>query len=215
MENAVSSEIHLLIFDYLDPVTSTCLGLTCGKFYSIHRAMHGTVKLNQWVALKPQIYQHPENAFHLYDYELINNWAGSDLVFNYFSACWPLEDDPAYIVYKELGNFHITRDDEYLRNSAPMHLTQKQMTQIQKGLKGNRLCPINQYTAREKKQKKSLVRWYQKPVKYALVICVTGGIWVIWRAYSLYSYVENAYGNQRLPYSYSHADEWIPRALRF
>lgn len=40
------TEIHLLIFDRLDPVDSTCLGLTSQKLYAIHRHIHGTVSLS-------------------------------------------------------------------------------------------------------------------------------------------------------------------------
>ncbi|CZR59765.1 uncharacterized protein PAC_09659 [Phialocephala subalpina] len=39
------AEIHLKIFDLLCPVNSTCFGLTCKKFYQIHRSYHGTVPL--------------------------------------------------------------------------------------------------------------------------------------------------------------------------
>ncbi|KAH8900493.1 hypothetical protein GQ53DRAFT_599629, partial [Thozetella sp. PMI_491] len=38
-------EIHCAIFDFLDPIDSTCLGLTNRHFYDIHRRMHGTVPL--------------------------------------------------------------------------------------------------------------------------------------------------------------------------
>jgi hypothetical protein len=31
------------VFSYLNPCFSTCLGLTCKKFYSLHRSIHGTV----------------------------------------------------------------------------------------------------------------------------------------------------------------------------
>ncbi|KAI2639006.1 hypothetical protein GGS26DRAFT_370193 [Hypomontagnella submonticulosa] len=39
-------ELHYAIFDFLDPIDSTCLGLTNTHFYSIHRRMHGTVPLS-------------------------------------------------------------------------------------------------------------------------------------------------------------------------
>lgn len=39
------TEIHLLILHHLDLVSSTCLGLTCKKFYPIHRELHGSVEL--------------------------------------------------------------------------------------------------------------------------------------------------------------------------
>lgn len=39
-------EIHYAIFDFLDPIDATCLGLTSKHFYTIHRTMHGSVPLN-------------------------------------------------------------------------------------------------------------------------------------------------------------------------
>ena len=39
------SELHMAIFDFLDPIDSTCFGLTNKHFYAIHRRMHGTVPL--------------------------------------------------------------------------------------------------------------------------------------------------------------------------
>jgi hypothetical protein len=38
-------EVHYAIFDFLDPIDSTCLGLTNKHFYAIHRRMHGSVPL--------------------------------------------------------------------------------------------------------------------------------------------------------------------------
>lgn len=40
------SELHYAIFDFLDPIDSTCLGLTSKHFYNIHRRMHGIVPLS-------------------------------------------------------------------------------------------------------------------------------------------------------------------------
>jgi len=40
------TEIHLLIFDQLHVITSTCLGLTCKTFYNIHFNLHGKVPLD-------------------------------------------------------------------------------------------------------------------------------------------------------------------------
>lgn len=40
------AELHFAIFDFLDPIDSTCLGLTNKHFYSIHRRMRGTVPLS-------------------------------------------------------------------------------------------------------------------------------------------------------------------------
>ncbi|KAI0144060.1 hypothetical protein F4776DRAFT_455594 [Hypoxylon sp. NC0597] len=39
-------ELHYAIFDFLDPIDSTCLGLTSTHFYSIHKRMHGKVPLS-------------------------------------------------------------------------------------------------------------------------------------------------------------------------
>ncbi|KAI2625932.1 hypothetical protein GGR54DRAFT_523929 [Hypoxylon sp. NC1633] len=39
-------ELHYAVFDFLDPIDSTCLGLTSTHFYDIHRRMHGTVSLS-------------------------------------------------------------------------------------------------------------------------------------------------------------------------
>lgn len=37
------SEIHYAILDFLDPIDSTCLGLTNRSFYDMHRRLHGAV----------------------------------------------------------------------------------------------------------------------------------------------------------------------------
>jgi hypothetical protein len=39
-------DVHYAIFDFLDPVDSTCLGLTNKHFYAIHRRLHGSVPLS-------------------------------------------------------------------------------------------------------------------------------------------------------------------------
>jgi hypothetical protein len=39
------AELHYAIFDFLDPIDSTCLGLTSKHFYAIHRRLHGSVPL--------------------------------------------------------------------------------------------------------------------------------------------------------------------------
>ncbi|KAI1336553.1 hypothetical protein F5Y15DRAFT_202720 [Xylariaceae sp. FL0016] len=39
-------EIHYAIFDFLDPIDSTCLGLTSKHFYAVHKAMHGKIPLS-------------------------------------------------------------------------------------------------------------------------------------------------------------------------
>ncbi|KAK4195939.1 hypothetical protein QBC40DRAFT_15007 [Triangularia verruculosa] len=40
------AEIHYAVFDFLDPIDSTCFGLTNSHMYSIHRRLHGTVRLS-------------------------------------------------------------------------------------------------------------------------------------------------------------------------
>ncbi|KAK1750829.1 hypothetical protein QBC47DRAFT_87630 [Echria macrotheca] len=40
------AELHFAILDFLDPIDSTCLGLTNKHFYSIHRRMRGKVPLS-------------------------------------------------------------------------------------------------------------------------------------------------------------------------
>ncbi|KAK4100044.1 hypothetical protein N658DRAFT_145069 [Parathielavia hyrcaniae] len=39
------AELHYVVFDFLDPIDSTCLGLTNKHFYTIHRRLHGSVSL--------------------------------------------------------------------------------------------------------------------------------------------------------------------------
>ena len=48
--STLPAELQLAIISCLDPVSSTCLGLTCKTFYPIHIALHGVVYLgtNYW-----------------------------------------------------------------------------------------------------------------------------------------------------------------------
>ncbi|OAA66586.1 f-box domain containing protein [Niveomyces insectorum RCEF 264] len=39
-------ELHYAIFDFLEPIDSTCLGLTNKHFYAIHQRLHGVVPLS-------------------------------------------------------------------------------------------------------------------------------------------------------------------------
>jgi hypothetical protein len=64
-------ELHLSIFDNLDPVSSACLGLTTKKFYPLHRSAHRKVGL----------YQGAEQPLH----ELLKNWKPKDLVLDWES----------------------------------------------------------------------------------------------------------------------------------
>jgi len=40
------SEIHYAVFDFLDPIDSTCFGLVNRHLYAIHRRLNGTVPLS-------------------------------------------------------------------------------------------------------------------------------------------------------------------------
>jgi hypothetical protein len=40
------AELHFAVFDFLDDIDSTCLGLTSKHFYYIHRRMRGTIPLS-------------------------------------------------------------------------------------------------------------------------------------------------------------------------
>lgn len=44
--SSLPAEMHFAVFDFLDPIDATCLGLTNKHFYSIHRRMHGAVPLS-------------------------------------------------------------------------------------------------------------------------------------------------------------------------
>lgn len=44
--STLPSELHYAIFDFLDPIDATCLGLSNSHFYTIHRRMHGSVPLS-------------------------------------------------------------------------------------------------------------------------------------------------------------------------
>ncbi|PMD60616.1 uncharacterized protein K444DRAFT_629116 [Hyaloscypha bicolor E] len=64
--DAAPNEIALEIFKYLDPCTSTCLGLTCKKFYAIHTEIHGKASMFYRVQLDGDKY--------LYLFELLHGW---------------------------------------------------------------------------------------------------------------------------------------------
>lgn len=73
--STLSPDLHLEDFSCLDPVSSTCLGLTCKAFYSIHRAMHGTVALTQEVQLQPG-YRIPEITHDKEFWLFLLTWIG-------------------------------------------------------------------------------------------------------------------------------------------
>jgi hypothetical protein len=72
----IPPELHLELFQHLDKVTSTCLGLTCKIFYSIHRAIHGKVKLKS-PSGTPTYMVHPDGRTRDLT-RLISKWMGPD-----------------------------------------------------------------------------------------------------------------------------------------
>lgn len=70
-------ELHLKIFDFLNPATSTCLGLTCKNFYSNHRWIHGSVSLS---ASDDELTYHTPNGCQIVTcntlYLWVTQWAG-------------------------------------------------------------------------------------------------------------------------------------------
>ncbi|KAH8766566.1 hypothetical protein BGZ57DRAFT_930399 [Hyaloscypha finlandica] len=69
---SIPSELQLEIFSYLDPVSSTCLGLTCKKLYSLSKKVRGATKLNA-------VYWVPGGRSFNYLGDLLEKWAGQNL----------------------------------------------------------------------------------------------------------------------------------------
>jgi hypothetical protein len=65
-------ELQLQIFSYLDPCFSTCLGLTCKRFYGIHRHLHGTVSAMEFD------YVGPNKWFWLRLCDYLDEWSSPD-----------------------------------------------------------------------------------------------------------------------------------------
>lgn len=65
----IPPELHNYLFQFLDPVASTCLGLTCKSFYNIHRSFNGTVSLGANTS--------DENGRPLH--EFLGRWIGEGL----------------------------------------------------------------------------------------------------------------------------------------
>jgi len=76
------TELHLALFKLLDPVTSTCLGLTCKAFYAIHWSDHGRVPL--WAPEKHII--SPFSIPYSYSgglWNLLEDWFPADMSYNW------------------------------------------------------------------------------------------------------------------------------------
>lgn len=63
------TDIILTILDHLDLIQSTCLGLTCKSFHSIHWALHGPVRLGTITVCERFAFL---SVWHLY--EMIRQW---------------------------------------------------------------------------------------------------------------------------------------------
>jgi hypothetical protein len=64
----IPTELVLKIFSLLKPVPATAFGLTCQKFWSIHRELNGNVRINQ------------SSDGHVL-YLLLKSWMGPNLVY--------------------------------------------------------------------------------------------------------------------------------------
>jgi hypothetical protein len=73
------AEVHLLIFENLNAYDSTCLGLTCKKFYEIHRSIYGTVPLWTGCCLTPYYMSPPESGL----WYTLRNWFPAHLHYNF------------------------------------------------------------------------------------------------------------------------------------
>jgi hypothetical protein len=103
--NRALSEITLMIFSYLNPVHSICLGLTCKNFYTIHRSIHGTVKVTQvyheCVKYVKGFAYHNFQANHLEEW-MKPKWVWSRLKWKYVKDEDLSYSDPEYIRSKML-----------------------------------------------------------------------------------------------------------------
>ncbi|KAG9243384.1 hypothetical protein BJ878DRAFT_119842 [Calycina marina] len=89
-------EIQLEIFDTLDPVSSTCLGLTSKQFYPIHRSTH------QHVPLYQQTTSHGMSLCCL-----LKDWAPNDMILDARSGKLVSSER-----YRDLGRDRIRREKE-------------------------------------------------------------------------------------------------------
>lgn len=67
------TELKIEIFEHLDAVSSTCLGLTCNDFYSIYKKLHYTVFLVDLYLYQKSPLLHGEVALGI----LLQEWAGN------------------------------------------------------------------------------------------------------------------------------------------
>lgn len=70
-------ELHITLFELLDPDTSTCLGLTCTNFYAVHDEVQRRLNRNLLVE-RPGPFQ-PASRLPI----LLQTWMGCGLVYGY------------------------------------------------------------------------------------------------------------------------------------
>lgn len=75
--NGLPPEVHLQVFEILNPVTSTCIGLTCKAFYTLHRAL--------WAGPMDLRRTDNEDGSSRCLYEYLHKWMLRHLVFNNLS----------------------------------------------------------------------------------------------------------------------------------
>ncbi|KAN0095265.1 hypothetical protein V8E51_015976 [Hyaloscypha variabilis] len=78
----IPAELKLNIFDYLNPVTSACLGVSFKSFYGFHRDKCGILKLNidDWVPEHLRFYNWRDCVFVTEDSftDLVRDWIYED-----------------------------------------------------------------------------------------------------------------------------------------
>lgn len=81
------TELYLLIFGYLNPIASTCFGLTCRKLYPLHRALHGSVSLatEQPVTLFGATPQEPKTISLELNF-FLRRWLGPSLFYDRYKS---------------------------------------------------------------------------------------------------------------------------------
>ena len=78
---SLSTELLLQIFSYLDPVHSTCLGLSCRRLYHIHFSKHKTVHLDAFTYECP--IPNSDLLTMCYLFSHLDDWSPANLV-----HCW-------------------------------------------------------------------------------------------------------------------------------
>ncbi|PMD23438.1 hypothetical protein NA56DRAFT_687726 [Hyaloscypha hepaticicola] len=108
----LAPELLTQIIGYLQPVESTCLGLTCKKFYPIHFSRHGKVALHHYVSVTGRLSQsssYTRNGTTLANF--LTAWVPSHLKYNY--------EKRKFVTEEEFERFiEEVREDEFQQISA-------------------------------------------------------------------------------------------------